>query len=363
VELAVNFHAPKPWHRNATAFRMIAMQPHPHHRAFSVVELLATSVAIVIVFCCTMALSPQQRNQGDIARTQANLKHLGVASMTYAAEFNDRQMTLVNDNLSTYGMPSPDQPDANDDQQRLITRCVENFATKTGSPHPAIPLGHTTNPQGQGEIASLKMDDPSNHWALFPVSFDAKPRGWFRLVNARPMSAYLNGRFYDPIYYAPNDQAAINAARFFFDKQEEYTSAPNNQIFWSSYCFSPAALWSPKVLSRPADDGTGGFTDPFSIPNSFKCPGVSQAMYANLKSHIMEHHWLHNRPEGTRLCNPKREKGTYNNCEPYCFNHAIQSAPMAVYFDGHVDNLPVKDAIDSDARIKQQTKSEIGLWN
>jgi hypothetical protein len=186
------------------------------------------------------------------------------------------------------------------------------------------------------------------------------------MVNARPISQYMNGRFYDPVYYAPNDQAAINAATFHFKNEDEFTWGPNNQVFWSSYCFSAAALWNPQVLARPRTNDAGVKTDPiepFSVPQSLKCPGMSQAAYANLKTHIMEHHWLHNRPDGTPLCNPERKMGTYNGCEPYYFNHSAQSTPMAAFFDGHIAKLSVQDAIESSERVKQQTQSPHGLWS
>jgi hypothetical protein len=336
------------------------MQSPPKRRAFSFVELIAIIVAIAVLLCCTVALAPQQAEERDRAVTMANLRQISTAAVTYSAEFNDRQMTLVNDNLSSYGLDAG-QSKAGENQRTPLARCVESFAVKNLTPHPAVVLGYTKDAQGQGEIAALKMDDAANHWALMPVSFDAQPRGWFRLVNARAMSQYLNGRFYDPVFYAANDQAALNAVGPLFNKNEEFTWGPKKEIYFSSYCFSAAALWSPNVLGRPSGKG-GGFTDPFSTPHSFRSPSMSQAAYPNLKSHIMEHHWLHNRPEGTRLCNPKRAQGTYNGCEPYYFNHAVQSEPMTVFFDGHVDKLSVKDAIDSDARMKQQTEQAVGLW-
>src|SRR6185295_1749232 len=63
-----------------------------------------------------------------------------------------------------------------------------------------------------------------------------------------------------------------------------------------------------------------------------------------------------------KICNPAfGTSGLYNGCQPYFFNHSRESAPVTVYYDGHVGNRGQRDAIDANARTLAQ--SGHGLWS
>jgi len=126
--------------------------------------------------------------------------------------------------------------------------------------------------------------------------------------------------------------------------------------YWSSYCLSPAALFSPKVLAAadPVLSASMG-----SMPGgAFKVPSFSQARFPSLKTHMCEHHWL----QGNRgiTCNPAFPDGTYNGCEPYYFNHAFESAPGCLFFDGSVRTMSVREAGASDNQAR--TGGGLGLY-
>ena len=97
------------------------------------------------------------------------------------------------------------------------------------------------------------------------------------------------------------------------------------------------------------------------MPGGFRSPAMSQALYPNLKTHMLEHHWLQNvRTE----CNPGFEPGTYGGCEPYYFNHARESTPVTLFYDGHIASVGIRRAMQPDARMRNQTNQQNwGLWS
>jgi hypothetical protein len=151
-----------------------------------------------------------------------------------------------------------------------------------------------------------------------------------------------------------------------FDRPEEITfdlpGLPGSQPGWSSYCFSPAAMFNPQVLENLGEDQQGGYKSPGSLPAGFRAPGVSQARYPDLKTRMIEHSWLQNRrgPE----CNPNFQPGDWDGCEPYYFVHSVDSSPVTLFFDGHIGTIGVNQALRADERMRVQTGSpDWGLWS
>ena len=53
--------------------------------------------------------------------------------------------------------------------------------------------------------------------------------------------------------------------------------------------------------------------------------------------------------------------GTFDDCEPWYFNHSWESVPMTLFYDGHVEGLGVREAEQADGRADAQ--SGYGLWS
>lgn len=313
---------------------------HAARRGITLIESLVSSIAAVLLFVTVVAAVAQGRNDSRLTKSFSNLRNLAVAAQAYAADWEDRQCTLVRDDLARFG--------------ESVQVAVAAYNEK-GEPHPPIILGWQQN----GELAMLAMDDPANHHWLEPISFDTRPIGWHRLTNNKHFSQYLSGRFYDPVFYAPKDHVALEAAERFFEIGAEYAPAPDGDLYYSSYCWSPAALYHPDVLGRPSK---GGFKDPFSFAAGLRAPSLSQCRYPDLKTHMIEHHWLQNRPAWVTDVNEAVEDGAYAGREPYYFNHYAFSAPAAAFYDGSVRLILTNDVLDDDQRVREQTKSEHGLW-
>jgi type II secretory pathway pseudopilin PulG len=300
--------------------------------------LVVVSIIALLVGILLPAIG-KARDQAQLTRSQANMKQLGTAAVTYAAEWKDRQVTYANDNLSHYGTGAYNAGAAD--------AAMQQFLTQTGYEHTFIILGYA-----QGGIWSLVVGVPN-----VPIDWSSK-FGSFRIPNGRQFSQYLNGRFYDPIFYAPKDTAVVASVEKYFDYADEYV--PNSVTGgqkWSSYCFSPAAMFSPDVFSLNKTTGKH-YTDEWSIPGGFRSPSMSSAVYSDLKTHIMEHHWLQNKK---KECVPQITGGTYDGCQPFFFNGSIESNPVTVFFDGHVGSVGQRDAIDACSRLVVQ--SGFGTWD
>ena len=76
---------------------------------------------------------------------------------------------------------------------------------------------------------------------------------------------------------------------------------------------------------------------------------------------MIEHNWVQNPPA---QCNPAPPPiPGYDGCEPYLFNHGIDSAPVTLFYDGHVRLLPNTEVFASDQQILKQTGGVDGLWH
>jgi prepilin-type N-terminal cleavage/methylation domain-containing protein len=309
---------------------------------FTIVELLVVVSIIAVLVGLLLPAVGKAREQAQLTKSQANVKQIGTALVTYGAEYNDRQLTYVTDNLSKYGTNGP--------------TAVTNYGNQTGYDHPPVILGY-----GQGGIWGyfLGPDFGTNgNWVtITPIDFSSL-FGSFRLVNGRQLNTYVNGRFYDPTFYAPKDTAVISSVEIAFDHPDEFVNLPGS-VLYSSYILSPAAMFNPDVLSKNKNTGNY-YTDPFSLVTGFRCPSFSQVAFPDLKTHVIEHHWLQNRK---KICNNFFAGGPYDGCQPFFFNGSWDSAPVSLMYDGHVEQGGMREATDACARIVQQSDDGSGLWS
>ena len=342
-------------------------------RAFTIIELLVVVSIIALLIGMLVPAITQARDQAKVTASLSNLRNLGAAHANYASEWSDRQFTLSVDNIASYGS----------DPAVAIEAYAQAHATDDppacGDYPPPILLGWS-NIDGGCQPGNKRMwawffcpqnnSTGSNNPLMSPIIFDPASTtfgfGWFRLPNAGQFTQYLTGRFYDPVFYAPKDAVVMDVFSRTLDDPNDYMPtgplpALSDNVFclgsrcWSSYSLSPAALLNPIVM-RNTD--AGGWRDPWSVPAGFKTPAMSQAQYPDLKTHMLEQHWL----QGRRVeCNPAFPDGSYDGCEPYYFNHGWESVPMTLFYDGHVQGLGVREAEAADGR--HETQAGYGLWS
>jgi len=332
------------------------------------------------------------RNQAKVAVSESNLRQLGIAHSNYASEWNDRQFTLTRDDIASFGLTDFCTQGAVGSVQCLHASMLnQGYDTQVAWPPPVI-LGWASTPGfNSRKLVALTINNQfqQNYVLLTPIAFTPpvggdidKPRfGYFRLPNAQALSQYVSGRFFDEVFFAPKDRMVMSMRdevegdpSEFPDFCALYANAPgcsasvpslgwaDTDFCYSSYSLSPAALFSPDVLRTP---GAGGWQDPWSLPAGMRAPSMSQARYSNLKTHMLEHHWLQGRPGSpcNGLVTEARER-PYKDCQPYFFNQSEQSSPVTLFYDGHVNLIGVYDAQAADGRMQAQTGvGGSGLWS
>jgi prepilin-type N-terminal cleavage/methylation domain-containing protein len=313
------------------------------HRGFTIVELLVVVSIIALLIGILLPAIGKARDQAQLTKSQANMRQLGTAHVTYASEWNDRQLTMVNDNWGRYG--------SNGDSAK------ENFEALTGQSHPGVFFGWANTGGGGQPVAVGYWFGGHPGYLLEPMSF-SNGFGWFRYYNVKAFNRYLNDKYYDLVFYAPKDRIVMTSLEETgcLEDPGEFCFTQNALPRWSSYCLSPAALYSPDVMRATTD---GGFQDPYSLDAGFRAPSMSQARFPDLKSHMTEHHWLQ---QSRADCNPSFESGSGAfDCEPYYFNASWESVPVTLFYDGHVEGLGVREAEAADTRVTVQ--SGHGLWS
>ncbi len=314
---------------------------------FTIIELLVVVSIIALLIGILLPAVGKARDKARTSTSESNLRQLAIAHQSYAADWEDRQLTLVRDQISAYGSNVGDYNDA------------IGFDGNNTTAHPPVIAGWA-----EGGLWAYWPGNTFHWWAVEPIAFPggqgASGFGWFRLPNCKQLNSYVNGRWYDKVYYAPKDPFWENVDRC-LDSPHEFS--PNNGCndppIWTTYCLSPAALFAPQVLSLNNVTGEW-FTDPWSLAGGHRVPAMSQIEFPSLKTHMLEHPWLQN---VRTVCNPSFAGTFQDACEPYYFNMGWESAPATLFYDGSVRLMGVQEPLDADRRFRAQTGGEIGLWN
>ena len=319
-----------------------------HNRGLTLIDVLIAVFCIVLILAVVLPVTGQVRKSTDVVVSMSNLASLGVAHALYAADWKGRQFTNIPDDISTYGYDFDD--------------AFDMYEYVHGEPVPPLLLGWGCDEDDQCGLWAYWMDHPGNRGLTLPINFTEPLHlisfGSFRIPNAKPFHDYVAGRFYEPTFYAPNDPVPYGLVEQAFDEPDEFVPwlVDDGPLYWSSYCFSPAAMLHPNVMRSEPE---GGWQNPWTIMEGFQSPAFSQALYPELKTHIIEHHWNQDAPPDP--CNPNFCNGTYDGCEPYYFNHAYASAPATLFYDMSVRLLPNSEVLTADQWLMNQTG--YGLWS
>ncbi|MBT8487141.1 MAG: type II secretion system protein [Phycisphaerales bacterium] len=329
----------------------------PMRPAFTIIELLVTVSIIALLISVLLPAVGKAREQAKMTQSVSNLRNLGVAHAAYAAGASDRQLAFYADAITSYGPNS-------------CTAFTE-YARDTGFLHPNLVLGWGPEDDTAGAAQILwqyRLDGTfSGHhcWAGNPINWSGNGFGPFRFGHqTRAFSPFLTGRYYDPVFFAPKEVFLYDIVKDGFDSPAQFASIPADDgtegsvLYTSSYCLSPAAMYGPEVLAwNPDTEET--YHDEWDLGAGLRTPSMSQALYPNLKTHMLEHAWLQN---PRQQCNPGfSSPGSFQGCEAYYFNHGWESQPVTLFFDGHVEPVGVREAMRADGR--HQTQAGYGLWS
>ncbi len=306
-------------------------------RAFTIIELLVVVSIIAILLSLFLPAIGKARDTARITQSRSNLRNLATAHAAYGADYNDRQWTVCQDEFGAY------------------FGCADYIANNGCPPVAIAGTTSTGDILAWGYLGCGGWPGNCLNWTqLWPNRWPpdaAAAFGSYRYNNIRNFNEYVNGRFYDPLFWAPKDVIPLTDAEFGFQDPGEIAPPPNGLLVavLMSYVLSPAAMWSPDVLAPP---DRGGFN--MQVQARFRSPPAGAARYPDQKTRMLEHHWLQSSPGPV---NPKSSDGK----TPYYFNHGYASAPATMFFDGHIDLVGVRDAHDADVRVLEQ--SGVGLWS
>ncbi|MFK7960465.1 MAG: hypothetical protein AB8G96_08060 [Phycisphaerales bacterium] len=337
--------------------------PSSTRRGVTLTEVAAATASIAVLAGLTLPALARAGNDALTDMSLANLRVLGQAHAAYATEWNGRQATVIPDTYGAYG-DSPNESRA-------------GYITANGAQNlPGIGLGWDETAPGNIIFQQFQpITNITNARLMEPLIFDGisaelvRQFGSFRFSNAVQFRSYVSARFYDPVFYAPADAVVSPIVDPLFDSPHGFITTPavpglGSAPVWSSYILSPAAMFDPGVMRAEVatpNGFKGGWADPYSLDDGFRSPHFNAARYPNLKTLMIEHHWLQNAPKDP--CNPAFESPTYAGCEPYYFNHSIDSAPATIFFDGSTRLLPTSEAVASDERLRAMNGGGDGTWS
>ena len=325
---------------------------------FTIIELLVVVSIIALLIGILLPALGRARDSALQSTSLSNLRQISIGLVSYAGDWADRQPTMIPDDFcqATGG--------------NSVRRCEDYITNFHCLPQPI--LGWANN-GGYRELWGYfithngrcsSVGGCHNIDAALPYEAEDKA-GFWRMMNLKLFSQYMNDRFYDEVFYAPKDRRKREKIEEFFDLPDEFNSdvtAQNEQIIeWPSYCMAASAMLSPDVTSgrrcNPQDptlppECADQMCDPCDFPGGYRSPSVGSATYPDLKMRCWEHEWLQN--------NPAELNPAFNTETPYFFNHSPQSAPATLMFDGSVRIFSANEAIQSNQRVVNQGGCE--LW-
>jgi type II secretory pathway pseudopilin PulG len=298
---------------------------------FTIVELLVVGLILAVLLVVAVPSIGGARSASGVQQSFSNLTSVSLAHVLYAADWDGRQVTWVKDDLGAYGGDVVQYNEAHD--------CPPGHV---GPPcHPPIIAG--IGPAYSGDWVTWAYWAQSSNRAMFhPIAFLGGPGaeywGHFRFPNIRPFHDYLNGRYQDRVFYAPKDTIVVDPIEHCLDVPAEFVGYPFEECnpAWSSYALSPAAMYHPDAMRSNA---AGGWQAPWTLDHGYESPGLFQAAYPDLKTHMLEHSWL-SRPLQPRLhrlrallLQPQHRLGT---------GHALlrRQRPASTQHRGPVRRLP-----------------------
>jgi hypothetical protein len=315
---------------------------------FTLVELMILCVAIVVMLALLSPMVRRLQTSSHEAVSMSNAAQLGAMHAMYAADWGGRQFTNVPDDLGAYSTV-----------QNPVNNCIV-YVVETGC-YPSGFVGVVENGAGfyvcispcDGLIPGASCSGAGYTWPYSLFGTLPTPQlAMFRFLNLAALNVYANGRWYDEVFFAPNDVLAYATAESHFDNPAAFVFPPNPPAF-SSYCSSPAAMFHPDVFAPASRRGPAW---QFTFADRFKSPTVSECLFPDLKTQIIEHNWNQNPPAEI---NPAVADGI----TPYQFNHGLDSTPITLFFDGHVNFMSIATAVADDTTVMRQTRSSNGLWS
>lgn len=317
----------------------------PGKFGFTILETAIAAAVLVTLLAAVLPMLGSGTYRSGMMVSANNLRRIADGCGAYEATWNGRQWSKTNDAMGHYNGCSDYRNSACPPALVLGTDASEGL---WGYWVPGIGPGCQTYPGNCGNwVALMPMVIGGTTGAVngFATGF-----GSWTLINARGLREYISTRFYDPVFYSPNDELVYQKLQATaFGSAAEYSNPLEG--FTSTYGQSPAAIWGVGTFRAPRD---GGFRAPDDHPQAYITPTASIAAYPDTKTRLMEQRWCQQPPA---LAQP----GSPSFPNPYRFNAGPGSQPGAIFYDGHWSFVPMSTFAADDEMAAQQTGD--GLWS
>lgn len=295
------------------------MQPFaPIRRGLALRDVLTLIAISGVGLCALIPTLGAMRGDDRIARSMMNLNVIFQAHMTYAGDYDGRQLTYTPDDLTL-----------------ILDYGSYPFSYASGGQHsavPSYPLGFDCD----GNYRTTRRGLFIQPWYYAGNC----SLGNFRAWTGEAIHQYVNGKVYDPTFWAPKDPIPRQNYEQFQEWFQQDCAWPSGNVpyFFPTYCLSVSAQFSPRVL---ANDLVGQ-RRPLRISYGHRTPTISQARYPDLKTFLLEHWWLQNRP-------PEIEVPSFTSF----FNSGQDSSPVTLFYDGQVRLMSTLEALVSDEYVRR----------
>ena len=320
---------------------------------FTIVELLVVVAIIALLIAILLPAIGRARDAALVTQSLGNLRNMSAACVAYGADYNDRQYTAVPDEVGMYGN-FPTGACGGIIATQCIPQMVLGWDSNGGLWGYWIAGGPSRCAGWPGTCGNFIVYQACDYWG-------GSWLGSWRLSNCKAFNGYVNGRYYDKVFWAPKDRIVLEPIQKYFEQPVEFSY---DQINYAepTYCWSPAAMWSPAVMSWKRATAAGGSTDPCQVklgaapanlPGAYKSPVASMCQYPSLKWRMWEHQWLQNTEGGD--VNP-----CFNVPTPWFYNLGYNSAPCVMYFDGHTQMVSLAGTMQDNDLAASQMGGGVG---
>lgn len=371
----------------------ILMKNKQHSDGFTIVELLVVISIIALLVGILVPAVQKARDSAKVTQSKSNIHQVAAALANYEADFG-RHFSTAPNHLSGGGL------EENGGRQGMA---IEDAVTELGGDGSVadlnvmgIELGeHEVNGMAYVYYIGLFGNGGDESAGIAPYAFSTglttsttgkAGYGVWRYPNAGQVAVYMNGLPLHSAYFAPKDTIPLRALEPCEASHGTYCptsamAAGHSQLtegIWrsnmlgapSSYCISPAMMYSPSVYQYNIMAGQKP-TDPMDLPRGFTPPSGSQVKYPGQKTWLMEHNWLQNLDNND--CGVNWEFGGWFNdadgcwegCEPEHFNASRHSEPVMVFADNSVQTYSISQFAEDSALVKQDMPAwhqEEGTW-
>jgi len=362
------------------------MKNKHNNLGFTIVELLVVISIIALLIGILVPAVQKARDSAKVTNSKSNIHNVTVGLQNYALD-HSRNFSTAPDNLSSgerTGMDIEDAIDALNPDGYAATE-VMGMALgqyEAGGAAYVYYIGMFGNGGNEtGGIAPYCFASGLTTSSTGKVGY-----GVWRYPNSLQVAEYMNGMPLHSVYFAPKDVIPLRALEDCAEMTGTYcpsTQMANNHgtlnpgdALWtsnmlqapSSYCISPAMMYSPSVYQwNPISSKLP--RDPMSVPRGFKTPSTDQARYPAHKTWLMEHNWLQNVDNND--CGVNWEfggwfldgDGTWDGCEPEHFNGSRHSEPVTSFADGSSGLFTVSDAAADSITVSNNNPFNTqGLW-